>query len=369
MKRVVIVDYALDMGKGLRTALESLHADLDVCVAPSAEEALLDIVRTPPDLMVTDFRLPGMTGFELFKRVHARCPQAHFIMITGNASSQLLQEAEAAGVERFMRRPIKTGEFLLAVRELLKLNDPISPAPEPAPIPLPTQDKLPASDPLPAQARIPARDPQPVQAEPFADGLSAVLAHLHSDLGASAVLLTDAAGQVLIQVGELRGAGFEKRWAAAIMTALDSAANLARELNSDTPQVVLIFRGEPDNLLIAPAGKAALVVFQPVEASGLRTAITQQEMFYAQLVLAHLLENQAANGAAPVESHPTPPAIPLEEDPLAAALEKSSGGLPAAELEEFWEKAAAQNESDVPNDPSMLTYEQARVLGLTPDAK
>lgn len=369
MKRIVIVDYALDLGKGLREALESLRVDLDICVAPSAEEALLDITRTPPDLMVTDFRLPGMTGFELFKRVHARSPQTHFIMITGNASNKLLQEAEAAGVDWFMHRPIKINEFLSAVRKLLNLDDSFPSVPAPARNPLTVQFNTPARAPEQSQEENPACDPQPLHTEIISDAPMAVLTHLQSNLGASSVLLVDASGKVLIQVGDPPEEGFQQSWTAAIMAALNSAANLAHLLHKEAPQVVLTFRGEPDNLLIAPAGKTALVVFQLAEASGLRTAITQQEMFYAQLVLAHLLENQTAPEDTAFEDQFAPPEALVEDDPLSAALKKSSEELQAANLEEFWEQAAAENEGDVPSDPSMLTYEQARVLGLTPDSK
>jgi hypothetical protein len=44
---------------------------------------------------------------------------------------------------------------------------------------------------------------------------------------------------------------------------------------------------------------------------------------------------------------------------------KSKKNITTDELEAFWKDAAA-NQSKVPTDPDMITYDQARKLGLTP---
>ncbi len=59
------------------------RAGLEVAEARSGEEAILEARRKGVDLLVADFRLPGMTGAELMKKFRIINPQIKIIMITG----------------------------------------------------------------------------------------------------------------------------------------------------------------------------------------------------------------------------------------------------------------------------------------------
>lgn len=365
MKRVLIVDDALDLGRMLRTALETLNAGLDVRVLPSAEEALLDISRTPAALMVSDIRLPGMSGFELLNKVRSRSPETHFIMITGMTDEKLVSEAEEAGADRFMRKPIRVGEFLQVAQELLNLVEE-SPPPV-APPSLPTRSM--------AEQALPE------------ESISTLIARLRRELGARQVLLADDHGRVRVQAGEGSDLNFEDRWAPAVMAALSAAGHVAHLVHNGLPQAVLAFRGEPDNILIAPVGEYALVVFQRNDVSGLRTAIAQEELFSAQRELARIMEAMDvrfyARGEAqrPQVSISAPLESPLETvvesavsqeepvDSLIQALEDNKPDLAGANPQEFWEQASSNPENPASGSPDVLTYEQARQLGLTPDTE
>ncbi len=65
MKRVLIVDDAIDLGRLLQDAVKTAHPEVPILVVPSAEEALLEFSRLTVDLLITDIRLPGMSGLEL----------------------------------------------------------------------------------------------------------------------------------------------------------------------------------------------------------------------------------------------------------------------------------------------------------------
>ena len=60
--------------------------------ASSTDEALREIERQQFDLLVTDQRMPGMTGLELVGKVQERYPDTQFILITAYGSEDLFDE-------------------------------------------------------------------------------------------------------------------------------------------------------------------------------------------------------------------------------------------------------------------------------------
>ncbi|WP_322507988.1 response regulator, partial [Anaerolinea sp.] len=83
LRRILVVDDARDVGRMVQEALRSAYKGVPVVYAPSAEEAMLETSTMAVDLMIVDIRLPGMSGFDLVRRVRARQPEMQVIMITG----------------------------------------------------------------------------------------------------------------------------------------------------------------------------------------------------------------------------------------------------------------------------------------------
>ena len=71
-KRVLIVDDAMELGRLLMAALSTLEDKPDVTLVPSAEEAVLEAAHRPVDLMITDIRLPGISGAGIRKFIGHR---------------------------------------------------------------------------------------------------------------------------------------------------------------------------------------------------------------------------------------------------------------------------------------------------------
>ena len=55
----------------LKSGVETLGSDFSVVAVPSGEEAVLEIAMQRFDLLVTDVRLPGISGLEVLRRVRA----------------------------------------------------------------------------------------------------------------------------------------------------------------------------------------------------------------------------------------------------------------------------------------------------------
>ncbi|GAP08909.1 response regulator containing CheY-like receiver, AAA-type ATPase, and DNA-binding domains [Bellilinea caldifistulae] len=357
MKRILIVEDALDLGRMLRLALETLDRTLSVRVIQSAEEALLELSGSPPvALIISDIRLPGMSGFDLLKKVRLRSPETRIMLITGLSDEQVTRQAAEAKVDRFMRKPIEMSEFLRTAAELLELPLPAEQPPE-------TAD---ASEPL----------PQP------REDLPGLLTRLRRELGAVQVLLCDDRGRVVAQAGEVGEVDFEQHWAPPIMAALSALVKANRLVRSGLPQAALALRGEPRSLILAPVGGYGLVIVQEQDGSGLRTALAFEAVLQAQSELAAILRAMQVDfypmsDAAAGTSSPSPAATPAVEEVISSEeplpleelevqLQRTAASLDPNEVDSFWESAAEQQVLEATN-PDALSYEQARQLGLAPE--
>ena len=99
-------------------ALEAvLAADLRVLRAPGGEAALDVLRREEVAVIVTDYRMPGMTGVELLRRSQEVAPDAVRIVLTAYTDVDSLMEAINTGrIYHFVPKPWDPNELLLVVR-------------------------------------------------------------------------------------------------------------------------------------------------------------------------------------------------------------------------------------------------------------
>lgn len=87
----------------------------------SAEEAL-DRPETDPDLIITDYKLPGIDGIELIKKLKARSSNLESIVITAFGSIDLAVDAIKQGASDFLTKPFSPDELMLKVQQLSTLS-------------------------------------------------------------------------------------------------------------------------------------------------------------------------------------------------------------------------------------------------------
>ena len=119
VKNVLVVDDHFEMLELLRSMLELSNEECEVLAVPSAEEGLMELRRTKFDLVITDVRLPGMSGFDFVRRIRKVRPETPVLMITGYSSSEGQKEADELGVLRYFSKPLNTDAVLLAVHVAL----------------------------------------------------------------------------------------------------------------------------------------------------------------------------------------------------------------------------------------------------------
>ncbi|MDH4161093.1 MAG: response regulator [Nitrospirota bacterium] len=87
----------------------------NVVVASSGDAALEELARTPVDLVISDIKMPGMDGLELFERVKKQKTDMVTIFITGHGTLDTAIESIMRGVEGFVLKPFTQEELVTAV--------------------------------------------------------------------------------------------------------------------------------------------------------------------------------------------------------------------------------------------------------------
>jgi len=89
--------------------------------AAGGEQALEQLAATPDaiNIVICDWNMPGMSGMDLFKQVHANRPKLPFLMLTGRADLDSVVAAKKAGVHGYIVKPISPAELKTKIAFLL----------------------------------------------------------------------------------------------------------------------------------------------------------------------------------------------------------------------------------------------------------
>jgi DNA-binding NtrC family response regulator len=117
---ILVVDDEKNIRRTLRMVLEG--EGLDVRDAERAEDAVAILADEPVDVLVTDIRLPGMSGIELLERVKRDPATATMpvIVISGHASVSEAVDAVKLGATDFFEKPLDRERVLVSVRNAVR---------------------------------------------------------------------------------------------------------------------------------------------------------------------------------------------------------------------------------------------------------
>ncbi|MBM9616071.1 sigma-54-dependent Fis family transcriptional regulator [Desulfobulbus rhabdoformis] len=118
MSSILVVDDELSMREFLRILLEK--EGYQVTVAPDGTNALQLAQDHPFDLMISDIRMPGMSGLELLAQIKEPQPDIGVIMITAFASPDDAVTAMKNGAFDYITKPFNVDEIKRVVRAVLK---------------------------------------------------------------------------------------------------------------------------------------------------------------------------------------------------------------------------------------------------------
>ncbi|MDD3732287.1 MAG: response regulator, partial [candidate division Zixibacteria bacterium] len=116
-ERIMVVDDAPDTLEVVQRNLVS--AGYKVFTAPGVAEALRLLEKITVDLVITDFKMPGISGLDLVRHIRENLPSTEVIMITGYASVTGAVEAVKSGAEEYLAKPFTETELINAVKMAL----------------------------------------------------------------------------------------------------------------------------------------------------------------------------------------------------------------------------------------------------------
>lgn len=111
--RVLIVDDNVDLAENIAEILEGQGYATEV--AASAEDALEKALARRVTLLITDFRLPGISGAELVRRLRRRSADLRAVVISAYNDDATIADARRAGAQ-FMAKPVDFGALHQFVR-------------------------------------------------------------------------------------------------------------------------------------------------------------------------------------------------------------------------------------------------------------
>lgn len=295
VKQILVVDDYFQMLEFLRSVLEFSHHEYQVLAVPSAEEGLFELRRTNFDLVITDVRLPGMSGFDMVRKIKRFSPDIPIIMITAYSSEQGKKEADDLGVRRYFKKPLDPDELLAAVHTLLYGSS--------------ESEEEDISEPAEVALSLDVRRR---------------LESLRADTGARHVMLSNAAGQILYDGGAGQVLDLPAL-AGGIAQSMQTSFLLARHLESTEPFTIQYQSGKKHDLYYANVGQEHFVsIFFDAQARRGRLGTI---WVFAQRAITDLQTLLAVPGAAGPAVAPPPAEVPQKpktteiEEPAPAAAE------------------------------------------------
>ena len=89
----------------------------------TAEEGVEAIKRQAYDIIIADYRLPGMDGIEFFKHLQKLPPHVIKILITAYGSEEVVSEATELGIQDFIDKPFTSETIERSLSRLIKNHE------------------------------------------------------------------------------------------------------------------------------------------------------------------------------------------------------------------------------------------------------
>ena len=119
--KIVLVDDDELIRDSLGLFLESEGCQLQAFA--TAEEGVEAFAKQPYDLIIADYKLPGMDGLEFFKKIQGFSSHALKILITAYGSEEIFSEAKKVGVLEVIEKPFTSKILEDSLATLIEKGD------------------------------------------------------------------------------------------------------------------------------------------------------------------------------------------------------------------------------------------------------
>ena len=92
----------------------------NVLTFETAEEGLEAVRKQAYDIVISDYKLPGMDGLEFLRRVKEKQPNAFEILITAYANCEIVKEAKMMGVKDIIPKPFTSEDVETSLTRIIE---------------------------------------------------------------------------------------------------------------------------------------------------------------------------------------------------------------------------------------------------------
>jgi DNA-binding NtrC family response regulator len=117
VSRILVIDDEAALGENIERMLRAPGVVVQVFVDPI--KGLAECLANPPDLVLLDVRMPGMSGEEVFARLHEVHPGLPIVFLTAFGSVESAVLAMRNGAFDYLKKPFKREDLLLVVKRAL----------------------------------------------------------------------------------------------------------------------------------------------------------------------------------------------------------------------------------------------------------
>lgn len=122
MRKILIADDENIERKGLRCLVETIGGEFEIREAKNGREALAEVKKMQPDIVLTDIKMPFMDGVELAEKIPDIRPDTVTILVSGYSDFEYARRGLQCGVRDYILKPVDpkvfTEVFLKAVDEV-----------------------------------------------------------------------------------------------------------------------------------------------------------------------------------------------------------------------------------------------------------
>lgn len=122
--RILFVDDEVPVLNGIRRIFQARRSDWELVFASSGKEGIQKASIMEFDLIVTDGKMPGMSGSEMLKEMKSKgiTKDIPTIMLTGYVDDDMRKEALECGIIEFVNKPVIPDEFVLRIENVLNFK-------------------------------------------------------------------------------------------------------------------------------------------------------------------------------------------------------------------------------------------------------
>jgi CheY-like chemotaxis protein len=119
MARIVVIDDSKLMRNLLRHILEEAGHQVETWEEVAATEAQGRIAQADPDLLLTDYQMPGCNGLTLARMARKAKPDLPVVVLTSTHDPVIMEALKNQAVSRILHKPLQEGELVAAVGALV----------------------------------------------------------------------------------------------------------------------------------------------------------------------------------------------------------------------------------------------------------